>query len=156
MIDTKNVPSKYRPIPFWSWNEKLNVEETKEQVKKMNSVGMGGFFMHARSGLQTEYMSEEWFANVDAAIKEAKMCGMYPWAYDENGWPSGFGDGHVNGLGLEYQQKYLRMESVREHTETQICQCGEHYFYYDINPFYVDTLDKKVIAKLIETAYQPY
>ena len=24
------------------------------------------------------------------------------WIYDENGWPSGFGDGIVNGLGIEY------------------------------------------------------
>ncbi len=156
MIDTKNIPSKYRPVPFWSWNEKLDAQETKEQVKKMKSVGMGGFFMHARSGLQTEYMEEEWFANVDAAIGEAEACGMHPWAYDENGWPSGFGAGLVNGLGLEYQQKYLRMERVPEHTKTQICQCGEHYFYYEVNPFYVDTLDKKVIAKFIDTIYQPY
>ena len=32
----KNVPKKYRPIPFWSWNEKLDVEETKNQVKLMD------------------------------------------------------------------------------------------------------------------------
>jgi len=27
----------------------------------------------------------------------------------ENGWPSGFGSGAVNELGLKYQQKYLRV-----------------------------------------------
>lgn len=155
-MDFKNVPKKYRPIPFWSWNEKLETAETAEQVCAMNDVGIGGFFMHARGGLQTEYMSDEWFDNVEAATAEAEKLGMYSWAYDENGWPSGFGGGAVNGLGVEYQQKYLRMEDSPEHTETAICKSGEHYFYYDINPFYVDTLDKKVIKAFIDSTYEPY
>ena len=35
----------YRPIPFWSWNEKLECEETKNQIKLMDEAGIGGFFM---------------------------------------------------------------------------------------------------------------
>lgn len=155
-MDFKNVSKKYRPIPFWSWNEKLNVDETINQVEMMDKAGMGGYFMHARGGLQTKYMGEEWFKNVEAAIKRGNEFGMRPWAYDENGWPSGFGNGVVNGMGVEYQQKYLRMEDTLEHTETHIAKNGEHYFYYDINPFYVDTLDKKVIAEFIKYAYEPY
>ena len=155
-MDFKNVPNKYRPIPFWSWNEKLDTKETKSQINKMHDVGIGGFFMHARGGLQTEYMGEEWFENVSASVDEAKKLGMGAWAYDENGWPSGFGSGIVNGLGIDYQQKYLRVEKEFTHTETAICQIGDLYFYYDINPFYVDTLDKKVIAKFIECTYEPY
>ena len=147
---------KYKPIPFWSWNEKLDTSETKEQIRKMREAGIGGFFMHARGGLQTEYMSKEWFENVDAAIEEAKKLGMRPWAYDENGWPSGFGNGAVNGMGVAYQQKHLKMEDEKEHTENAICKSGNHYFYYETNPFYVDLLDKKVVAKFIEVAYKPY
>ena len=155
-MDFKHVPKKYRPIPFWSWNEKLEIEETKEQIHTMNESGLGGFFMHARGGLQTEYMGKEWFDNVSASVEKAKRLGMRPWAYDENGWPSGFGNGIVTDMGVEYQQKYLRMESEPVHHETAICKCGDHYFYYDINPFYVDVLDKKVITKFIEVAYKPY
>lgn len=155
-MDFKNVPLNYRPIPFWSWNEKLNPEETARQVRLMYDAGIGGFFMHARGGLETPYLSEEWFDNVEAAIAQAEKLGMRPWAYDENGWPSGFGDGIVNGLGVEYQQKYLRVEDVCTHPETHICDCGEHSFYYEINPFYVDTLDEKVTKKFIEVAYAPY
>ena len=155
-MDFKIVPKKYRPIPFWSWNEKLNTEETKRQVYEMNQAGMGGFFMHARGGLQTEYMGEAWFDNVSTSIEAAEECDMRPWAYDENGWPSGFGNGAVNGLGIEYQQKYLRMEVENTHPEMFICTCGGHSFYYDVNPFYVDTLDKKVIAKFIACTYEPY
>ena len=154
-MDFKNIPKEYRPIPFWSWNEKLDPDETARQVRVMDKAGIGGFFMHARGGLQTEYMGDEWFLNIDEAAKEAKKCGMYPWAYDENGWPSGFGDGKVNGLGIEYQQKYLRMSDT-EISKNFIAKSGEHWFYFDVNPFYVDTLDKKVIKEFIEVAYQPY
>ena len=160
-MDFKNVGKEYRPVPFWSWNEKLNVPETLRQVGLMDDVGIGGFFMHARGGLQTEYMGEEWFENVGACVDEAEKRGMHAWAYDENGWPSGFGGGIVNGKGLKYQQKYLRVRTFTPDLEDPkgdnvIC-CFENYcFYYDVNPFYVDTLDGEVIADFINEIYEPY
>ena len=48
-MNFKNIDKKYRPVPFWSWNEKLNVPETLRQVGLMDDVGIGGFFMHARA-----------------------------------------------------------------------------------------------------------
>ena len=71
-MDFKNIDKKYRPVPFWSWNEKLSPEETRRQIAMMDESGHGGFFMHARGGLQTEYMGEEWFENVSASIDEAR------------------------------------------------------------------------------------
>ncbi len=160
-MDFKHVGKEYRPIPFWSWNEKLNVPESLHQVEMMDDVGIGGFFMHARGGLQTEYMGEEWFENVGACVDEAERRGMHAWAYDENGWPSGFGGGVVNGKGLKYQQKYLRVRTFTPDLEDprgdNIICCFENYcFYYDVNPFYVDTLDGEVIADFIHEIYDPY
>ena len=107
-LNLANPPAKYRPVPFWSWNEKLDPEVLREQVRQMHEAGLGGFFMHARGGLQTAYLSEEWMECVNACLDEAGKLGMDAWLYDENGWPSGFGGGLVNGLGVKYQQKYLR------------------------------------------------
>ncbi len=157
----KDVEKKYRPIPFWSWNEKLNTEETRRQVALMDEAGIGGYFMHARGGLLTEYMSDEWFDNVKAASEEGILRGMYPWAYDENGWPSGFGGGKVNGLGIDYQQKYLVMEKTENEkeanslSETVLVKNGYRY-YYEVNEFYVDVLSEKVVAKFIEEIYAEY
>lgn len=153
-MDFKNVSKKYRPVPFWSWNEKLNCEETSQQVSMMDAVGLGGYFMHARGGLQTEYMGDEWFENIRAAVDTGKKLGMHSWAYDENGWPSGFGSGKVNALGIEYQQKYLRISEVKPEKNI-ICKSGEHWFYFDVNPYYVDVLDKEVIAEFIKSTYVP-
>ncbi len=160
-MDVKRIDNKYRPVPFWSWNERLSVPETCRQIDRMDRAGIGGFFMHARGGLQTEYMGEEWFDNVTACVKEAKERGMYAWAYDENGWPSGFGGGLVNGKGLKYQQKYLRRRKFcdvdgKVEKDRILCHIGEYCFYYDVNPFYVDTLDGDVIADFIREIYEPY
>ena len=155
-MNFKDVAPKYRPLPFWSWNERLNTKETKRQAAAMHQVGMGGYFMHARGGLQTPYMGPEWFENIKAGIESAKELGMQAWAYDENGWPSGFGNGKVNGKGLDYLQKYLRMENGERHTPQTIVNQGGKHFYYEVNPFYVDTLNEKVTRTFLEEIYQPY
>ncbi len=86
---------EYRSIPFWSWNDKLSQDGLKEQIHWMNDNGIGGFFMHARSGLATEYLSEEWMECIEACAEEAEKLDMKAWLYDENGWPSGFAGGKL-------------------------------------------------------------
>ncbi len=174
--ELKNPHVRYRPVPFWSWNDRLEPEELRQQIRQMHEAGLGGYFMHARGGLLTEYMGEEWFECVRASVDEGRKLGMCSWAYDENGWPSGFGDGLVNGLGPRYQQKYLRLEPVRAgqaertaHTlgffraDGSLWPEGEDlrneellHAYYELNPYYVDTLDAKVIRTFLEKIYLPY
>lgn len=91
MTDAK----EYRPIPFWSWNDKLEKEKLLQQAQWMKDSGNGGFFMHARSGLLTEYLSEEWMQCIEACAEEAQKLDMKAWLYDENGWPSGFAGGKL-------------------------------------------------------------
>ena len=104
-----NHMKEYRPLPFWSWNDKLEKEKLIDQIHWMKKNGIGGFFMHARSGLMTEYLSEEWMQCIEACADEAKKLGMKAWIYDENGWPSGF----VGGKLLEDNKncdKYILFE----------------------------------------------
>lgn len=82
-------------LPFWSWNDELEPEKLKAQIKWMHEQGIGGFFMHARGGLKTEYLSERWHECVKACTEYANELGMESWAYDENGWPSGFAGGKL-------------------------------------------------------------
>ena len=78
----------YRCLPFWSWNDRLEDAELTRQIRQMKQAGMGGFFMHARSGLLTEYLSDAWFHAVEVCKDEAARQGMEAWCYDENGWPA--------------------------------------------------------------------
>ena len=97
----------YRGIPFFSWNGDMDPDELRRQVREMKKVGLAGFFMHGRTGLITEYLSERWMACVDACIDEAKKVGMNAWLYDENGFPSGGADGRVAEAGEEFARKTL-------------------------------------------------
>ena len=102
----KQVEKKYQCIPFWSWDDELDPEGLVRQVEWMNESGVGGFFMHARGGLKTEYLGEKWFECIDACAKRAEELGMEAYAYDENGWPSGFVGGKLLE-DIENHDRYL-------------------------------------------------
>lgn len=86
---------EYRSIPFWSWNDKLDKDELVCQIKWMKEQGFGGYFMHARGGLITEYLGKEWFECVETCVDVGESLDMDSWIYDENGWPSGFAGGKL-------------------------------------------------------------
>ncbi len=86
---------KWKPIPFWSWNDKLDPHELCRQIDWMHKNEIGGFFMHARGGLKTEYLSDEWMHCISECAAYAEKLGMDAWVYDENGWPSGFAGGKL-------------------------------------------------------------
>lgn len=98
----------YRGKPFWAWNGKLEVQELRRQVRLMHRMGLGGFFMHSRVGLETPYLSDKWFECIDACIDEAGKLGMEAWLYDEDRWPSGAAGGLVT-KNEQYRMRRLRM-----------------------------------------------
>ena len=104
--DLKNPSTKMRPAPFWSWNDKLDKDELKRQIKEMAEKGWGSFFMHSRVGLVTPYLSDEWMEYCNLCAEEAEKYGMYAWLYDEDKWPSGFAGGVVP-QDPEYRAKEL-------------------------------------------------
>jgi hypothetical protein len=103
----KNPPLDYAPVPFWSWNDELKDETLKQQIVKMMEQGWGGFFMHARAGLKTPYLSREWMQRVKTCVSTARELGMNAWLYDEDKWPSGFAGGRVPLKGPYYRMKFL-------------------------------------------------
>ena len=64
----KNPPKEYRPISFWSLNGQLERGELIKQIDGFKETGWGGYFLHARSGLKTPYMSDEWLDRLEDSI----------------------------------------------------------------------------------------
>ena len=116
----KNPEMSHRSLPFWAWNEKLDREEIIRQIHSMKEAGAGGFFMHSREGLETEYMGEEWKQSIETAIKEAEKLGMQAWLYDEDRWPSGTAGGRVTAMGDAYRCKGLTLEVLEREQLNQI------------------------------------
>ena len=112
----------YRSFPFWAWNGKLDQEELVRQVRQMKEAGTGGFFIHSREGLETEYMGPEWMECVKAVVQEAKRLGMYAWLYDEDRFPSGTAGGEVTACGDEFRCKGLTMEVAEPQQYKEIYQ----------------------------------
>ena len=107
----KNLPSEFRSLPFWAWNNILDERELRRQINILHEMGMGGFFMHARVGLNTEFLGEKWFKCVAACIDEAEKLGMTANLYDEDRWPSGSAGGKVT-QNKKYRIKALAMSNT--------------------------------------------
>ncbi|MBQ8441162.1 MAG: hypothetical protein IJX19_10910, partial [Clostridia bacterium] len=163
----------YQSIPFWSWNNELDEEELVKQIEDMKSVGIGGFIMHARIGLKTEYLGEKWFSCIEACLKKARELHMNAWVYDENGWPSGF----VGGKMLEneaWRAQFLRYEvreafdpdafCVYEETETGYVRISApkdsvksyHCIYLCTSPANTDILNPEVVDEFIRQTHEEY
>ena len=91
----QNPSSEYRGAPFWAWNCVLDEEQLMRQIGYLQEMGFGGFNMHCRTGMATEYLSQEFFQLVRDCTREAQKRGMLAWTYDEDRWPSGAAGGLV-------------------------------------------------------------
>ena len=160
--------------PFWSWNDRLEKEELIKQIELMKKSGIEGFFMHARGGLKTEYMGEDWFDCVKICMDKADELDMEAWAYDENGWPSGFANGAVPKKGVDFQQKRLETATLNKGDRLPenllgLYRVGENGFesinaaengcfavHYTVNPYYIDTFNEEAVGCFINETHERY
>ena len=112
----KNPPSEYRAAPFWAWNDDLEKEDLLWQIERFREMGFGGFHMHARAGLSTPYLSDEYFSYISACVDKAKDEGMLAYLYDEDRWPSGYAGGFVT-KNPRYRQKALVLIADENRTQ---------------------------------------
>jgi len=109
----KTPGKEYRPSPFWSWNNRLDTDELRWQVREFADKGFGGYFMHSRVGLATPYLSEEWMRRIGACLEEGKKAEVESWIYDEDKWPSGFAGGIVPAKSEEYRSRTVVMKELK-------------------------------------------
>ena len=102
----KNPTSEYRCAPFWAWNCELDKDELLRQIEIFKEMGMGGFHMHSRSGMATNYLSKEFMDLVTACCDKAEDEDMLAYLYDEDRWASGFAGGIVT-KDKRFRQRYL-------------------------------------------------
>mgnify|MGYP000731251033 CR=1 FL=1 len=168
---SRNSRKEFAPLSFWAWNSNMDKESINKRIKEFHEQGFRGFFMHSRGGLRTPYFSDDWFQACRYASEEAAKYDMEVWIYDEDGWPSGFAGGQVNGRGIDYQSKYFSFTKTKPNNEARvigsykICddtyalttfEQGELWAIYSIEENYVDLLSNKVVNAFIETTYERY
>ena len=82
-------------IPFLAITGKPTEVEVRAKVAAIQAQGIDSFLIYARSGLELEYMGEEWLKLNEWFCDEAEKRGMKVWLYDEYNWPSGTCKGRV-------------------------------------------------------------
>ncbi|HEY3396644.1 MAG TPA: glycosyl hydrolase [Armatimonadota bacterium] len=151
----RNPPVEYRPAPFWAWNEAQEPRELWRQIKEMRRLGLGGFFMHARVGLKTPYLSEEWFEHVKLSVDEAAQQGLDAWIYDEDRWPSGFAGGQIATVpGLEYEAYALACRQEGGKRRYEVVRAPHNEVFNDAAN--VDVMNKEVIAAFLHLTHDKY
>ncbi len=73
----------------------MTKEELCRQIDVFKEMGLGGFHLHVRTGLENEYLSEEYMELIKDTVVKAKSEEMLAWLYDEDRWPSGAAGGLV-------------------------------------------------------------
>ena len=104
----KAPSNEYRGAPFWAWNSTLDPDQLREQIDIFKEMGLGGFNMHVRQGLETPYLEKDFMDAVRACCEKAEKEEMYAWAYDEDRWPSGCVGGKLT-TDIRYRMRYLFM-----------------------------------------------
>ena len=109
----RDPPGDYGPVPFWFLNEQLEEDRLQWQVREMRDKHVFGAVMHARPGLVTPYLSEEWFEMIGHILDESSRQGMFMWLYDEYPWMSGMAEYRVPALHPDYRIRALdRLEKT--------------------------------------------
>ena len=91
----KSPTAGYRGIPFWSWNCKVTKELIDWQLDCFVKMGFGGVDIHPRTGLDTEYLGDEYMRMVKYTVERCREKGLLCWLYDEDRFPSGVAGGLV-------------------------------------------------------------
>lgn len=145
----KNPGNEYRGAPFWAWNSTLEEERLVEQIDYFKEMGFGGFHMHVRQGLETEYMGSEFIDAVKVCVNKARKEGMYAWLYDEDRWPSGCAGGKVTS-DIRYRLRYLLMTKQKQEN------CADYYeeAYLEGKPLLLGVFRIQVNKQGVVTGYE--
>ena len=135
-------------IPFLAITGKPTQAEVRAKVAAMDAQGIESFVLYARSGLQIEYMGEEWLTLSEWFCDEAERRGMKVWLYDEYNWPSGTCKGRVPAENDAWR-----------HAEYGVYRNLDGSFRWTselAHPGWVNVCEPAAVARFIELTHEVY
>lgn len=135
-------------IPMTAITGKPDRGDVTDLLCAYNEVGIEQFLIYPRSGLEIEYMSDEWFRFCRDCIEVADSLGMKVWLYDEYNWPSGNCKGQVTADGNEDCYPKVLYFDRRED--------GSYTTRVELNRRNADILDPKAVSRFINLTHERY
>ena len=135
-------------IPFLAITGKPTEAEVRAKVVAIQAQGFESFLVYARSGLELEYMGEEWLKLNEWFCDEAEKRGMKVWLYDEYNWPSGTCKGRVpneNDAWRYVEYGVFRNQDGTYRWTTALAPAG-----------WVNVCEPAAVARFIELTHEVY
>jgi hypothetical protein len=138
-------------IPFGAMTGKPTKSQLKKYLDSYKSVGIDQFQIYARSGLELEYMGDEWLDVCEYIIEYASENAISVWLYDEYNWPSGSCKGQV----VRQDENFAAKKIVVWRNSVTL---GKHNYFWEVTsvPLYPDILNPKAVESFISLTHEKY
>lgn len=134
-------------IPMGAITGKPDEQTVRETLEAYKSVGIDQYLLYPRSGLELEYMGEEWLQLCARFCEHAKRLNMSLWLYDEYNWPSGSCKGRVPAENPDFES---RQYAVYKNAD------GTYDWKVVHSPGWVDNYSFKAMERFIELTHKRY
>ena len=134
-------------IPMGAVTGRPDEPAVKAVLEAFKSVGIDQYLVYARSGLELEYMGEEWLRVCEWFCGNARRLGMTIWLYDEYNWPSGSCKGRVPAENPEFESR-----------EFAVYRKADGAFEWKVvhSPGWVDNYSFKAMKRFMELTHERY
>ncbi len=134
-------------IPMGAITGKPTEQTVQETLEAYKAVGIDQYLIYARSGLELEYMGEEWLQMCAWFCKHAQRLDMKIWLYDEYNWPSGSCKGRVPAEHPDFESRQYAVYKNADGT-----------FDWKVlhSPGWVDNYSFKAMERFIELTHKQY
>jgi len=146
-------------IVFSALTGKPTKAQIGEYLGHFKSVGINQFLIYPRSGLEVEFMSEEFLDICQYMIEYAAKNGMSVWLYDEYYCPSGISSGQVIRQDADFASKKMCVFASEHPTGKMIGGVRmkrDYYWSVSSVPLYADVLNEKAVDAFISLTYEKY
>lgn len=134
-------------IPMGAITGKPDEAKIRQTLEAFRAVGIDQYLIYARSGLEYEYMGEEWLRMCEQFARHAQRLNMALWLYDEYNWPSGSCKGRVPAENPDFESRqYAVFTNHSGACEWQVVHA----------PGWVDNYSFKAMERFIELTHKAY
>ncbi|MDX9868376.1 MAG: hypothetical protein RBT78_10655 [Kiritimatiellia bacterium] len=134
-------------IPMGAITGKPDEAVVRETLEAYKAVGVDQYLIYARSGLELEYMGEEWLQLCEWFCKHAARLGMKIWLYDEYNWPSGSCKGRVPSENKDFECKEVAVYKQED---------GSYRWKIHSAPGWPDNCSFLAMKRFIELTHKRY
>jgi hypothetical protein len=134
-------------IPMGAITGRPDEAAVRTTLEAFKAVGIDQYLIYPRSGLELEYMGEDWLQVCEWFCGHARRLGMTIWLYDEYNWPSGSCKGRVPAENPEFES---RQYAVYRNAD------GTFDWKVFPSPGWVDNYSFKAMERFIELTHAKY